>query len=593
MGTRRLQWQLYPSYLVITVLCLLAASWYASRAFNDFYIKSVSRDLETRVRLLSRQLTGAHPASSREGLQSRCRELGKRISTRITVILPSGKVIADSLKNPERMDNHADRPEVIAALGRGKGTSIRYSHTIGTDMMYVAVPVRREGRTIALLRASMPLDAINTALTSIRDKIILGCFAAALLSAVLCWLVSRRVSGPLEQLTRGAERFARGDMTHRLRLSSKACTEAVILAEAMNRMAAELDERLHTLSEQRNELSTVLAGMSEGVLAVDQEKRIVTINDSAAALFSVDRNQARGRSLEEVVRNTALRDLVNEVLPTGIPVEREVVLRRETEIFLQAHGAPLMSVSKGGGGGAVVVVNDVSRLRRMETVRRDFVANVSHELKTPITAIKGFVETLMGDAPPEREDAERFLSIIASHADRLDTIIEDLLTLSRLELKPEGAAVEFGRVRVADLVLAAQEACIVSAEAKGIRMETSGPEGLSVRAAARLLEQALVNLLDNAVKYGEPGTAVRVRTEDNGDEVVIRVTDEGGGIPPEHLARIFERFYRVDKARSRSLGGSGLGLAIVKHVVQLHGGEVRVKSEVGRGSTFSVHLPKG
>ncbi len=592
MRATRLLWQLYPSYLFITILTLIGAGWYATSVLREFYAHQVSVDLEARARLLSHYLKEPSIFASEHRVNVFCKKLGRLISTRITVILPSGKVIGDSDKNPDQMDNHANRPEVVKAMAGKVGTSIRYSHTLHTNMMYVAIPLKSNNRIVAILRTSTPLRAIDLALGSIRKKMILGGVVAAILSAVLCFLASRRISGPLEELTRRAKRFARGDMSHELTLSGTPSREVIILAEAMNRMAVELDRRMKTVLEQKNELNAILSSMSEGVLAVDLERRISTLNGAAAELFSVDQNRGRGRKLEEVIRNAALQELVEEILSYHKPVEREIVLHQKTETFLQAHGTPLRNAKERKVIGALVVLNDITRLRRMERIRRDFVANVSHELKTPITAIKGFVETLLNGAIYDEENNERFLAIVDSHANRLERIIEDLLTLSRLEQQTEETtAIEFEEVRIVDVVNAAKQACILNVDTKDIRVEISVNEALIVRAIPPLLEQAIVNLLDNAIKYSEPKSHVHIEASETESEVIISVRDHGCGIAKEHLSRLFERFYRVDKARSRKLGGTGLGLAIVKHVAQLHGGRVSVESTYGKGSIFSIHIP--
>ncbi|HDL77242.1 MAG TPA: HAMP domain-containing protein [Lentisphaerae bacterium] len=462
-------------------------------------------------------------------------------------------------------------------------------------MMYVAMPVMVDGETAAVLRTSTPLSAIDRELANIRTRIVLGSLGAVLLSAVLCFLVSRRISGPLEELTRGAERFARGDMSHRLHISRSSSTEVIILAEMLNRMAAELDRRIRAVEEQRNELDAVLSSMSEGVLAVDCEGRVVVMNEAAARLLAIGRTDVGGRLLEEVVKDATLQELVNGILATQEPAESEIVLRGDREVFLRAHGVPLRSAGEDGTAGAIVVFSDITRLRQVERLRRDFVANVSHELKTPVTAIKGFVETLLNGAVHDGENVERFLRIIARHADRMGRIIEDLLTLSRLEQQAGEAAVEFEPVPLAEVIHAAVQACAPSAERRGIEIRTSideGIEGITVTGNPELLEQAVINLVDNAVKYSATGSHVHVELKGLGAEAVISIRDHGCGIDKEHLPRLFERFYRVDPARSRALGGTGLGLSIVKHIVLAHGGNITVDSAIGRGTTFTLRLPK-
>jgi len=333
-------------------------------------------------------------------------------------------------------------------------------------------------------------------------------------------------------------------------------------------MASELHERINTIMQQRNELDAVLASMVEGVIAVDMEERVISMNKAAAQIFGCNVNDIQGRAIQEVVRDTALLEFVTTALYSREPVEKDIVTHDESEKLLSGHGTVLYD-AENNRRGALIVLHDVTRLLKLENIRRDFVANVSHEMKTPVTAIKGFVETLQDGAIINPSDARRFLDIIKKHADRLEAIIEDLLALSRIEQDAEREEIVLTEGSVRDLLLAAIQSCDVIAQAGKIRIELSCSEQIRSEFDAGLLEQAVVNLIDNAVKYGNDNGVVQVKAIETDGEVVINVRDNGRGIDKHHIPRLFERFYRADKARSRKLGGTGLGLAIVKHIVQV------------------------
>lgn len=408
------------------------------------------------------------------------------------------------------------------------------------------------------------------------------------LALVLSWLLSRAIGRSLGRLTEAAERFAAGDFSQRLRLADH--RELTETADAFNALADNLERSIASLKRRNNEQEAVLTSMVEAVLAVDSEQRVISVNAAAARLLAASPREIEGRGLQEVIRNADLRRFVTTALTCDEPVEGNLILRHARDRVLQANGTALRD-AYGRSIGAVIVLNDVSRLRQLENLRRDFAANVSHELRTPITSIKGFVETLLDGAMASPQDAERFLHIIARQADRLNTIIEDLLSLSRIEQETEAGGIVLSLGRIDQVLQAAVSDCAARALARDITVELDCPSDLTVPMNADLLGQAVVNLIDNAIKYSEPGKRVWVRGYREEQSATIAVNDQGSGIAAEHHSRLFERFYRVDKARSRRLGGTGLGLAIVKHIALAHRGQVTVESEVGTGSTFFIRLP--
>ncbi len=585
----RLLRQLFASYLLVIVLSLGAATWFSARTFDRFLHEQYAEDLLARARILESQFTAYLLEGAYDRIDRLAKEIGRRSSTRVTVVLPSGRVVGDTHEDPSSMDSHAGRVEVSRAMRGEVGVSTRYSRTLDQDMMYVGVALEHESGLIGVLRTSVPFTPIDRTIGSITTRVVFGGLLVAVLAAVLSLWISRRRSRPLEIMKEGAERFASGDLDFRLPVPDSEETGA--LAVALNQMATELDARLRDLRRQRNRLEAVLSSMVEGVIALDQEERVIRVNQAAARMLGCSPVEARHQSIQEVSRNTELQRFVAETLTTDALVERDLTLYVEGDRHVRAHGTGLRD-ERGARMGSLIVLNDITRLRQLENIRRDFVANVSHEIKTPITAIKGFVETLRDtEAEADPADARRFLEIIARHVERLEILLEDLLSLSRIEdeeARREGADLEPGSL--ARILQGAAQIVMEKAGCPEERFRIICPEDLVVPMNPVLLEQAFVNLLENAVKYDPEGGEVRVSAERTGREIVVRVRDRGSGIPAEHLERIFERFYRVDRSRSRKLGGTGLGLAIVKHVVQMHGGRVEVESTPGEGSTFTVRL---
>jgi two-component system phosphate regulon sensor histidine kinase PhoR len=586
---RRLLWQLFPSYLLITLISLLAVSWYASEAMRHFFLDQTAVDLRARAALLEKQITGLLSPLQKNAVDSICKEAGQLSATRITVILPDGTVIGDSRETPRLMDNHARRPEIITALAGQTGKSLRFSKTLMQRMLYVAVPITERRSVVAVLRTSLPATAVENEIRSIQLKIALGGCIIALLAAGISWVVSRHISRPIEQMKKSAEKFAGGDLSYRL--TSPTTEEMAGLSEAMNQMAVQLDNRIETISRQRNQLETVLASMLEGVIAIDSDERIVSINRSAAELFENQPANCQGKSIEEVIRSPAMQQFIRRSLRTKSPSEEDITVFQNEERVIDVKGSPLLDANQHQIG-MLLVFHDVTQLRRLESMRRDFVANVSHEIKTPLTAIKGFVETLQQGNVEKVHEKERFLGIIQKHVNRLNAIVEDLLALSRIEQEDESQEIKFEKVHLADVFQAAIQLCRPKAEEKRIRIDLDCQKDTTAIFDPALIEQAVVNLLDNALKYSEPQSTVLVKSNQKDSEVIISVQDHGIGIAQKHLPRLFERFYRVDKARSRNMGGTGLGLAIVKHIAQAHGGHVSVDSKLGEGSRFSIHLPQ-
>jgi two-component system phosphate regulon sensor histidine kinase PhoR len=582
----RLLWRIYLSFLLVTCAAYVATAWHAAHSLREFHQKEVAANLLAQAQITSHAFTTS--SLDPVGLDRLCRDLGQTTHTRYTVILPDGRVIADSEESPARMANHADRPEIIAALRGETGRNIRFSATLRQRFLYLAIPIRRDGAVIAAMRASLPLTVVDRALAELYRHLAGGGLLVAALFALLALYLSYRLNQPLQAMREAAERFARGDLTAHVPVPSIA--EFAVLAQALNQMAVQLNDRILTIMRQRNEQTAVLTSMTEGVLAVDLRERVIEINPAAARLLALDIERVRGLCIQECIRHPEIHGFVAAALAASEPSEAEIVLRGATDTCLQFHGTSLLD-GAGKRLGSLIVLNDITRLKKLETMRRDFVANVSHELKTPITAIRGYLETLTDAMPEDHDERRRFLAVVSRHADRLQAIIDDLLSLSRIEFDVDRGLIELEGTPLEGLLQRVVQTFMSRAREKGIVLTLACEPDLSVNASATLLEQAVGNLVDNAVKYSGENSEVTITAGHRDQVVEICVVDHGPGIERQHLARIFERFYRVDQGRTRTLGGTGLGLAIVRHIAIAHHGTVTVESTPGSGSSFRLNIP--
>jgi two-component system, OmpR family, phosphate regulon sensor histidine kinase PhoR len=585
---RRLIWQIYPSYLILLLLSLGAVSWYATNSLHNFFIHRIEADLMAQGQLLKSEVAAFLSPVDAERIDQRCKEVGNNTAARVTLILPDGTVIGDSRETPKFMDNHAGREEIGKALAGETGIATRFSRTLQQNMMYVAQPIIVGKEISAVIRTAIPLTAVEMEIRSLQLKILLGGFLIALAASGVCLFISRRISSPIENMTRVAESYARGDL--KLRPDPPDTVELAGLAAALNQMAAQLESRIETVINQRNEYEAVLSSMVEGVIAVDRSQHILSINAAALKMMDLRHVPLKGRNILEAIRNRELYRFVTDALAANDYRERDILLHQEGDTILHMQCIPLRNAGDECIG-TLIVLNDVTQIRNLDTVRREFVANVSHEIKTPLTAIKGFVETLLQGAAETPEEREKFLGIIQRHTDRLGAIVEDLLSLARLEQKESDEQENFEIRRIKEIIDTALQVIKGKADEKKIGFELSCDQTLKARMDGTLMEQAIVNILDNAVKYSPVESKVHIDVALEKEDLFIHIKDHGPGIPNQHLSRLFERFYRVDKARSRKLGGTGLGLAIVKHICQVHGGKVSVESVPGKGSIFTIRLP--
>jgi two-component system phosphate regulon sensor histidine kinase PhoR len=529
-------------------------------------------------------------ASNQDLLQKRLVALRQEIATRMTLLDSQSRVLADSEQEPAPMENHAGRPEVQEARASGIGTATRYSTTTGGAMMYVAIRASGDVGNVSIVRVALPLDKVQRQLAELRRIVWTTAALTALVALALTYWLARRITRPLQELTAGAERIAAGGFGHKVFPGGP--DEIGTLALAFNDMSERLAEQLALLEADREQLRMILGGMVEGVVALDAEQRILFANERAAQLLDLRPGAADGHKLWEVVRRRPLQELVERALTSSKPERQEMSWNGPAARNLTVHAARLPGYPPRG---AVLVLHDTTELRRLERVRQEFVANVSHELKTPLSVITACVETLLDGAVDDLEHRGPFLTRIADQAERLHALILDLISLARIESGEE--VLELQPLPLGPVVAACLERHRARAEARGQTLEAVPPHDgnqapdPTAWADEEAVGQILDNLVDNALKYTPDGGRIRVGWQARDGQVCVQVEDTGIGIPEQDLPRIFERFYRVDKARSREVGGTGLGLSIVKHLVQAMRGAVHAVSRPGKGTTFTVWLP--
>ncbi len=587
---KKLIWQIFPSFLIITVFSLSSVTSYSTSYFKKFFLKNSEKELSIRAKLLQKEFD--HLLKIHQDrilyIDESCKDIGEKTGTRVTIILPSGVVVGDSFGDIKIMENHMKRPEIMEALKRKKGVSIRYSSTLDENMMYIALPVVVEGRVTAVVRTSVSVSDIDNKIKSVRNNILIALLLTIFAAAAASLYVSRRITYPVEQMKKGAARFAKGDLDARLAVPDS--EELSELAVTMNRMAENLDEKIRDFKNRSTELEAIYASMQEGVIAIDKDERIITINTAAAKIFDFPASKLKARYVLEVARNIEFQKFIQQALKTHEPVEDDIVITRDEGLILNIHSTALYDTAESRIG-TLIIFHDITRIRRLERMHKDFAANVSHELKTPLTAIKGFIETLQEMlVNNDTRKSERFLKIIDKNVNRMIELINDLLALSRLE-RLQGTSIQFEEQDVATLIRGAVNTCHAGIKKKNIIVSIDCSEELTAVVDPILMEQALMNLVDNAVKYSHENSPVAILVSSRDGFIDIVIEDNGCGIEKEHLSKIFNRFYRVDKARSRHEGGTGLGLAIVKHIVQYHQGKIDVQSRKDKGSAFKISIP--
>jgi two-component system phosphate regulon sensor histidine kinase PhoR len=583
----RIFWKLGLTYLALLLGVLLAVGFYSSRVLRRDYIRSTEDKLASLLNMAkARPPRLDDPAE----LQAWLEWMGSS-GARVTVVDNTGRVLADSQSDSETTENLSTRPDIQQAFASGEGQSASHSATQGRDLVYRAARSEQPGGSPVVIRTALPVAQIDASLSELRRRIYFASFVSLLLGGLISLIYFQGFAARVERLKDFSRRVAEGDF--RPLPSERPRDELADLASALNETAAWMDRTIQSLSGERNRSSAILRSMVEGVAVIDAQERLVFCNRAFSEIWNLDSAAIEGRPMIEAVRNSDLLGLIRRALRGEEGLRSDITLGIVQHRSFSATASPVQSLEGAAAGdkpsGAVVVLHDVTELRRLERVRHDFVANVSHEFKTPLTAIQGFAETLLSGALEDPRNNRRFLEIIRDHATRLAVLTDDLLKLARIEAGK--LEVQFGPVQLAEVIERCAETAQLKANRKQITLEIEVPPNLpAVHGDASLLRDVVQNLLDNAIQYTPEGGRVRVIATAGPREAVVTVDDTGMGIPLAEQERIFERFYRVDVARSREAGGTGLGLSIAKHIVEAHGGRLWVESEVGRGSKFSFSV---
>lgn len=578
-------WILFLSQVFLLLINLILQYVIINQSFTGFYFEEKEKTLLKEAYIIENQVSSLIVLGNFNDLQNWIINFGKKINSRLTVVLPSGQVIADSQSPLNHLDNHKDRPEIKKAFEGKVGMSIRFSDTLNQETIYLAIPIENNKNQIGVLRLSESTENLRSSLKGTFLKFFLGSSLVILALVLIIGFYSKSLTLSLEKISSITENFSNKGFSEKMKVGPWDSYEISSLVKSLNKMSDLITDQINKIIKQKKEQEAVFSSMLEGVLTIDIDRKIYKINHSAKKIFHLEmEKEYRGIPLKEVIRTKKVEDFYDEIIVTKGFLEREIIL--ENDQIFQVHGSVIQGEAENILG-ALLVFNDISGLRKLESHRRDFVANVSHELKTPLTTISGYLENIIDGTVDSPEDQLKFLKIVQKQSLRLEKIIEDLLILSQVEMDTNGLL--SGEVLEISPILSSAKS-LFNEKTENIIVDCE--KNLKARVNSHLLEIAIGNLLGNALRYGNKNSPIKLAAKTINGEIEISVKDEGIGISAEHHHRLFERFYSVDKSRSREFGGSGLGLSIVKHIALAHNGHVSVESAPGKGSKFSIFIPK-
>lgn len=584
---KKISWKLFATYIIIIIIFAISIELLATFYLRNYYINHLASDLESTAHLIKDFLYKDITENNSLQIKSKTNTLSKEIKTRITIIDVNGRVLSDSEESPTLMDNHSDRPEIKEAMLGKTGRSIRYSFTLETDMLYIAIPMVEDNQIISVIRLALPLVEVNKNMSYLTRIIFSTTIISLLIASLISLIMSLSITRPIKEMTKISKNISKGDFSKKLDIRSQ--DEIGQLSLALNQMSEDLENKIKIISEDKNKMEIILSSVIEGIAAIDKKGKLILCNDAFEKIIHCSRDKTLGRFHWEIIRNNQLNELLKDTIREGRTLIQEITILFPQEKIFSASSTPLGK--KENIWGAVVVLNDITQIKRLEKMRQEFVANVSHELRTPLTSIQGFIETLKDGAVNDPEKARHFLKIIEKQSNNLNNLVEDILKLSKIESQETVVNLQSTNLKeLLDKVMAEFKEKIIL---KKIQINTNiSPQFPLLKIDPEQIELALRNLLDNALKYTPEKGEISISFLEREKDIYLEIADNGIGISQEHLPRIFERFYRVNKDRSRDLGGTGLGLAIVKHIVKVHKGTIGVDSTPGKGSKFFIILPK-
>jgi two-component system phosphate regulon sensor histidine kinase PhoR len=582
------QKKIFAYIMTVLLITLMISSFFIARTIEKQNFANVEENLVSEATILSQVLSEEIQLDDTEYLKTFIRDISEKLHIRITVIDTTGLVLGETSYDPNQMLNHLQRPEIQEALNNKLGKEIRFSSTGNIDFLYVAQPVYRDGRIVGVVRLSTPIRDIKSIMKNINFNLIVALIPGLLLSLLLVYRITLSITRPIKEIKDAAVDITQGKLDRSINIIRN--DEIGELAKAIDYMADSLKDKINSIRDKNTKMEAILSSVVNGIIAIDSNKNILFINPMAQQMLNITEGDVGGKHLLQVIRNNKIDNMIRDILENKGFEEKEITVNYPFERIFRLNSNAIRYPESDNIIGIIIIIQDITEIKKLENIRSEFVANVSHELKTPLTSIKGFVETLKAGAIEDNDTAIRFLNIIEDEADRLNRLISDILSLSVLENKKIKAIYEI--INTADKIEEIVSLLQSQAVCKNINLNARVEADISkLMGDPDQFKQMLINIVDNAVKYTPEGGNIEVKAYNSGNDVIISVKDNGIGIPKEHISRLFERFYRVDKARSRNVGGTGLGLAIVKHIVMQFDGKIEVHSQIDKGTEFILSIP--